>query len=283
MRVFKKNGDFSVHAISGTYVVILGMNMTQAAAKGLLGFAVHRTDHTENEEYWIKGFRTFKETLPDPKPGSLVSTQEHPVQAFLWGDYTAKASHKYTYKVVPMFGSPKRLQEGAVVEVDVSTEDEDQGKHAVYFNRGVAGSQAYARKFQNQPPDKVPGRAAFIWLSRGLEEAMLAYIGQAKDSSFSLRAAVYEFNYAPALEAFAAAAKAGADVKIVYDARPGKGHPVTESDKAIEAADIRRIMIPRTKSPNFIAHNKFIVLLENGKPVQVWTGSSNFPAAGIFG
>ena len=56
----------------------------------------------------------------------------------------------------------------------------------VYFNRGVAGSQAYARKFHNQPPDKVPNRAAFIWLSRGLEEAMLAYIGQAKGESYGL-------------------------------------------------------------------------------------------------
>ena len=132
MRVFKKNGDFSVNAISGTYVVLLGMNTTQPAAKGLLGFAVHRTDHTENEEYWIKGFRTFKETLPNPVPGSLVSTQEHPVQAFLWGDYTAKASHKYTYKVVPMFGTPQNLKPGTPVEVSVSTEEEDQGKRSLF-------------------------------------------------------------------------------------------------------------------------------------------------------
>src|SRR5215467_15138245 len=167
MRVFKKTGDVSVQAISGTYVVLLGMNTTQAAAQGLLGFAVYRTDHTENEAYWIKGFRTFKETLPHPVPGSLVSTREHPVQAFLWGDYTAKTRHQYTYKVVPIFGTPTNLREGVALEVDISTEDEDQGTHAVYFNRGVAGSQAYARKFQNRPPDKVPNRAAFIWLSRG--------------------------------------------------------------------------------------------------------------------
>jgi phosphatidylserine/phosphatidylglycerophosphate/cardiolipin synthase-like enzyme len=272
-----------VHAISGTYVVLLGINAKESATKGLLGFAVYRTDHTENEAYWIQGFRTFEETLPNPAPGALVSTHEHPVQAFLWGDYTAKANHRYTYKVVPVFGSPKNLQYDDAIELEVPTEIEDQGTHAVYFNRGVAGSQAYARKFRNLPPDKVPGRGAFIWLSRGLEEALLAYIGQANGKDYGLRAAVYEFNYAPVLQAFKAAAKSRADVKIVYDARPGNGHPVEESDKAIKKAGIRALMKKRTKNPSYIAHNKFIVLLKKGKPVQVWTGSTNLTEAGIFG
>src|SRR5690348_11349256 len=171
MRVRRKKEGFSVHAIPGTYVVLLGINAEAPAAKGLLGFAIYRADHTENEAYWIKGFRTFEETDPNPTPGTLVSTQEHPVQSFLWGDYTAKAKHKYTYRVVPMFGSPKSLRPGKPVDVPVSTEEEDQGIHAVYFNRGVAGSQAYARKFHNRPPDEVPDRKALIWLSRGLEEA----------------------------------------------------------------------------------------------------------------
>jgi len=83
VRVRKDNGRFSVHAISGTYVVLLGINAKESATKGLLGFAVYRTDHTENEAYWIQGFRTFEETLPNPAPGALVSTHEHPVQAFL--------------------------------------------------------------------------------------------------------------------------------------------------------------------------------------------------------
>jgi phosphatidylserine/phosphatidylglycerophosphate/cardiolipin synthase-like enzyme len=283
VRVREKNGKFSVQAISGTYVVLLGINAEQSATKGLLGFAIHRTDHTENEAYWIQGFRTFEATLPNPAPGALVSTYEHPVQAFLWGDYTAKTNHRYTYKVVPVYGSPTSLQYDDAIELNVQTEPEDQGTHAVYFNRGVAGSQAYARKFHNLSPDKVPGRAAFIWLSRGLEEALLAYIGQAKGKDYGLRAAVYEFSYAPVLQAFKAAAKSGADVKIVYDARPGTGHPVEESNKAIAKAGIRSLMKKRTKNPSYIAHNKFIVLLKKGKPVQVWTGSTNLTEAGIFG
>ena len=67
--------------------------------------------------------------------------------------------------------------------------------------------------------------------------------------------------------AFQAAGERCGDLKIIYDARPGKSHPVETSDKCIEAAKLRPWMIPRTANPSYIAHNKFIVLLKDGKPV----------------
>src|SRR5262245_40186149 len=181
MRIRNQNEAISVHAVAGSYVVLLGMDAQPEAAKGLLGFGIYRIDHTENEHYWLKGFKTFEATYPDPPPGMLVSTQEHPIQSFLWGDYTAKPDHQYTYQITPMYGQPKALEPGQPVSVQVNTESEGGGEHAVFFNRGVGGSQAYARKFQNRPPDKVPGRKAFNWLSRGLEEAMLNFIHQANN------------------------------------------------------------------------------------------------------
>jgi hypothetical protein len=152
MRKWKDNKKISVHAISGSHVILLGLDATSKARKGLLGFTIQRTDHTEDEKYWLKGFKTFKETVHNASPGQLVSTREHPIQAFQWGDYTAKPHHKYTYKVVPLYGKPSDIIEDDPVEVTISTEDEDQGVHAVYFNRGVAGSQAYNRKFGNTRP-----------------------------------------------------------------------------------------------------------------------------------
>ena len=38
---------------------------------------------------------------------------------------------------------------------------------------------------------------------------------------------------------------------------------------------------PRTRTT--IAHNKFLVLLRDGRPLQVWTGSTNITEGGIFG
>src|SRR5205814_1167057 len=109
---------------------------------------------------------------------------------------------------------------------------EELGDHAIYFNRGVAGSQAYVRLFGDKTPVEA-GPAAFKWLSRGLEESILAFIALAKDKSYSIRAAAYEFSYHPVLQAFKDAASRGADVKIVYDCR-ATPDPQKTSNAAID-------------------------------------------------
>ena len=282
MRFRSTNQGLSVHAIAGTNVVVLGLDLLQPDTAGLLGFALHRADHTENEQYWMRGFKTFEATYPSPPPGSLVSTREHPLQTFLWGDYTAKPDHKYTYTVVPLRGKPANLVEGPGTSVDVATESEDEGTHAVFFNRGVIGSQAYASKFHNLDPRKEkPDGPAHGWLSRGLEEAMKAFILRAKGKGFGLRAAVYEFNWRPVLETFRSAGKSGADVRIIYDNR--KGGPGAATKKAITEAKLKDgVTLKERKTETFIAHNKFIVLLKNDKPIEVWTGSTNITESGIL-
>ena len=105
MRKKEKSGPLSVRAIAGTHVVLLGIDMEEEASRGVLGFAIERIDHTENERYWLRGLRTFEQTDPGV-PGLLVSTLEHPFQSFLWGDYTAKMRHSYTYRIVAMRGNP---------------------------------------------------------------------------------------------------------------------------------------------------------------------------------
>jgi phosphatidylserine/phosphatidylglycerophosphate/cardiolipin synthase-like enzyme len=260
---------------------VLGFNAKKSAAESLLGFALYRQDHTENKEYWLPGFKTFEETVPDPVPGKWYSTLEHPVQSFQWGDYTAKINHDYTYRVVPLTGTPTNLIQGTPVEIRIQTESEDSGKHSVYFNRGVAGSQAYSAKFGNKSPEEIEDRRAFIWLSRGLEEAILQFIDRANSDEYGLRASVYEFSYYPVLEAFRRASENGADVKIVYDSR--QEYPRDATDESIEWANIRPLMIRRTQPKSYISHNKFIVLLKDSVPLEVWTGSTNFTNGGIFG
>lgn len=283
MRKKAANGPLSVHAVAGTYVVLLGMDMEEESSEGVLGFTIERTDHTEDERYWLRGFKTFEET--DPRvAGALVSTLEHPVQSFLWGDFTAKTRHSYTYRIVALRGKPKKLIQGESVEVRVDTEDDTTGEHAVFFNRGVAGSQAYARKLGNKPPDEVLGGEAWRWLSRGLEEALIGFIGQARGERYALRAALYEFQYPRALEAFKEASESKADVKVIYDARQNRANYPNEANReALKAAGIEAITIPREATPSYISHNKFVVLFEDGQPSQVWTGSTNLTAGGIFG
>src|SRR4029078_3182539 len=90
-------------------------------------------------------------------------------------------------------------------------------KHDVFFNRGVASSQAYARKFSNETPDKItdPTRKAAVldWLARDLKNALLGCIAQAgKDDA--LFACFYEFRQIEIVRAFQAAIRRRAEVRI---------------------------------------------------------------------
>ena len=279
MRQSKHDGNLTMRAFAGTHVVLLGWSMTKLKSRRVLGFAVHRTDHTEGEAFWLEGIKVFEETDPGTTKASLRS---HPVQGFTWSDFTAKPGHEYTYRVVALKGQPSDLHEEDAIAIKISTEVEDNGVHEVWFNRGAAASQEYVRRFENKPPDTPEiAKAAHEWLSRGLFEAMLEFISRAVDSHFSLRVAAYQFSYLPVLEALKAAKNRGADVRIIHDARDP--NVAAANNAAITVVQIKNICTERTAQPSAIAHNKFIVLLKNGAPTSVWTGSTNFTEGGIFG
>lgn len=305
MRTTASGGILKVRAIAGTYVVVLAWDLLagkKAKLNGCLGFAIERTefDVAGNvvESYWMRSIKRFKNKDKGLLPGTPVSTADHPIQTFQWGDYTAKPGRIYKYRIVPTYGSPKllTLDETAGVTVDVQTESEagpqtsaaaGEVRHDIYFNRGVIGSQAYAREFQNRKPDPSnPNSPEMVWLSRGLYEALQQFIGQATSEKFALRAAFYEFHYQPVANALAKAIEAGADVQIVYDSESSyKDENLATIQRA--GLDAAGAVIPRTVSEG-IRHNKFVVLLEQDasgeyQPRAVWTGSTNISDGGIFG
>ena len=336
MRKRSTKDGISVHAISGTEVILLGFDATEDAAEGLLGFRVERAKSATGRYTVLGGERPFQ-------GGGSARL----IQAFQWSDYTADPGERYWYRVTPVYGGPLDMVGGTSVDVAIKAENPDDGKHGVYFNRGAAGSQAYSRRFGEYrrwyldgvdrsgrmraqaflKPEDVPRQEAYTWLSRGLEEAMLDFVGQARGPRYSIRAALYELTYLPAVQAFVDALERGADVKIIHHAkregkwrfkqkrsegiktvttRPGRD-PVEYKDRFLEResepdsvcraanATVARVgvsdenhlealnemMIERTVTT--ISHNKFVVLLKDGEPIQVWTGSTNFTAGGIFG
>jgi phosphatidylserine/phosphatidylglycerophosphate/cardiolipin synthase-like enzyme len=286
-------------AIAGTYVVTLAWDFPpgrEAKREGLMGFAVERPELKGMdvvERYWMRSIKRFRDKDQGLLPGTPVSTADHPIQSFQWADYTAHTDRHYLYRIVPVYGPVKNLtlDEGSAVVLGITTEIEfllkpdaanDTARDDVYFNRGVIGSQAFARRFKNaDPKDASPKSEEMAWLSRGLYEALQAFIGLAKDEHFALRAAFYEFQYQPIANAFAKAVEAGADIKIVYDAESTYKH---ENELTIANAGLEQMgaVKPRTVSEG-IRHNKFIVLLEDETPIAVWTGSTNISEGGIFG
>src|SRR3954471_24691473 len=163
MRIRRTQGGLAVQAIVGTHAAFLGFDLTSDARKGCLGFALYRVDHTENESYWLSGFKTFRSVEPNPSSTVIYPSNRHPIQSMWWGDYSVKPQHDYTYTIVPVYGTPASPvidDDANSVSLDVSTAAPDTGVHGIYFNRGVAASQAYATKFGKKPSDLSPAKRA---------------------------------------------------------------------------------------------------------------------------
>ena len=289
MRATDTSGPLRLNAIAGTYVVMLGFDMDLSDSDGLLGFSIHRTSHDENEAGFLRGMKCFAATDPGFEAGARYSTYDHPIQSFQWADYSAKPGHRYTYRVNARKGTPETLIDFATAIVDVTTESEVGRVHDVHFNRGIAASQEYARRFGNRRPDEIGDpdslrNPAYEWLSRGLFESLVRFIRSASPND-ALRVAAYEFSYLPVLVVLKDALARGVDVQIVYDGREkdDKGRPGKPNREQVEFAGLAGVSVERTRPASVISHNKFIVLMKAGQAAEVWTGGTNFSRNGIFG
>ena len=109
VRARSPQGDVTVNAIAGTYVVLLGIDVAPGLVDGLLGFAIRRTDHAAGERHYLQNFRSFRANAD--AVGVARSSVHNPFQAFLWGDYAAEPERVYTYEVTAMYGTcPARLR-----------------------------------------------------------------------------------------------------------------------------------------------------------------------------
>lgn len=279
------SGLVDVRAISGTHVVFLALDMREQDARGLMGFAIQRTDLTEDETVWLRGNKTFASIRP-PTGFEDASSRQHPFQVFQWADYTAKPGYRYKYRVIPMFGRPGKLEEKPPTDVTIETEPLSAGKHDLHFNRGAIASQAFVQRFPGQTLDEA-GAPAYSWLARDLVPALVNFIGLAKNADYSLNAAIYELNvpeddqpWTDVLAAFKAASAAGADVKLIYHA--GSDDTGVKNGKVLKKVKFKSgVAIARRNAK--LMHNKFIVISHKGKPVAVWTGSTNLSRNALYG
>ncbi|CAE7424018.1 SLC2A3 [Symbiodinium sp. CCMP2592] len=231
------------------------------------------------------------------------------IQEFKWGDYTTKPNTRYRYTLCAIHGDPqigidsspsggpaKRgpgLHVAAQVELEVVIPAAD-GDHQVFFNRGVAGSQRFARLSTGTRESGPRSWEQWQWLSNGLEEALLSFIGRAH-KGFELRCAFYEAHYPPVMRALAAAERRGASVQIVMDwkiaswsddkkvwSQRGPQHLNYWALAESGLLNSGRVF-HRTRPLAAISHNKFIILTAPDGALSVWTGSTNITAGAIFG
>jgi len=293
----RRTGGYQVFAVTGVNTVSFAIDAGKASTSGLLGFAVERIDRLEKQRFYMPGFKVFRSVIPHPGPHLGVSTFEHPVQSFVWDDFTGKPDRAYEYVFHPLKGTSRNIdRRAAPIHIRVRTEPlYTRGEHDVFFNRGVASSQAYERKFGNRPPDEQPTRArqleAAQWLSRDLDEAILQFIRRARKGD-TLLGCFYEFRYLPVAWELRKAITRGVTVRLILDAKKngagegGDDFPRVDNLATLQDANILLDnVVLREARRTCIQHNKFMVLLKGAaqRPSAVWTGSTNLSVGAIHG
>ena len=156
-------GGIRVFAVTGTNTVSFGIDANAASRAGLLGFAVERIDPAKNERYFVHGFKVFRERRAARRTRTtVVSTFEHPIQSLVWDDFTGGRGDRTRYEFHPLAGDAEEPRPLAARRRDRRrrpSRSTARAAHDVFFNRGVASSQAYARRFGNLPPDQQPTAA----------------------------------------------------------------------------------------------------------------------------
>ena len=292
MRVLVANpqDDFRVKAYAGTNGVLLAMDLAEPRRKGLLGFAIEKQQGDKPWQFLFNSltFPGKEHTFPQfhATPSDIA-----PLQKFRWADYAVYPGTTMHYRVHLAYGTADAPVLGESLELSITSDDGHPANQSVIFNRAVAASQAFQRKFpdldaqisanKNMPIEAWPD-AARQWLENGLLGRLRGVIERAPDGEWALDIAIYEYQLQAIIDTVNAAFDRGVQVRVLYHAKPG------DEDTAMNEASLAKLpdTSKRGRVTHDIFHDKFIVLsrIAGGErqPQAVLCGSTNFTANGVY-
>jgi phosphatidylserine/phosphatidylglycerophosphate/cardiolipin synthase-like enzyme len=305
MRRLSELNGIRVKAYSGTTGILLAFDIQPDKRKNLLGFAISReilSGPYTGRIGWLQGILDFPGTTK--AQGELIATNVAPIQKFRWSDYAVYPNTGYCYTVQPVYSSSstpvtaanRSLYLEAGPRVEIATQSFD-GEDAIIFNRAVASSQAFSRRFPDLDAEIETARAAralstkalpqraLNWLSRGLVEKIKSFLAEAKDAEWAIDLAIYEYHLPCLHDAMVAAGKRGVKLRVVYHAKPND--PATlDNEKLLNNPPLSNATL-YARLTNKIMHNKFAILSkknQSGKytPVAVLAGSTNWTENGCY-
>ena len=241
-----------------------GSTSTPELADGLMGFAIERTDHTEGERAYLCNSLLFEANDKGAEPRLLrrCGTRAGVHVGRLHGQATARlhlqghgdardAGEARAAARRPRCTSRRGSRRRHARRLVQPRRRRLVGLPAALRHRGAAEGARTARR--------TSGSRA------GSRRRWSRSSARPSTSATSCARRCTSSTSGPCCQALAVAAKAGADVEVVVHEVPKKGDNTPARNlAAIEKAGHRRDLHPRTKTK--IAHNKFVVLLHDGKP-----------------
>ena len=87
MRARNIANELEAYAVAGTHTAVLSFDF-KTKPQNLLGLAIERRDLTTGRIIWLEGQKCFQSIVPNPVKGQKYPTHLHPIQSFMWKDFT---------------------------------------------------------------------------------------------------------------------------------------------------------------------------------------------------
>jgi phosphatidylserine/phosphatidylglycerophosphate/cardiolipin synthase-like enzyme len=286
MATIKNNKGQSI-ILANSDVVYLWWTYPQKI-KNCLGFSIHRIINGVEDKkglYATVGFSIVNDPRKSPQ-----TTDQWPIQSFNWKDLYAPHEKEIAYKIIPMIDTKndwKCLTPDETLSIETETVNRTQkyGVFEIIFNRGLLSTQAFSeieRKGLNKE-DLISEAKGLIsepnseWRKR-LGGQIISNIRSFFGQKGKFYCALYELSDQELIEILVNSQNA----EIILSSSDSNVQSRKILHDAMESEILK--IYDRNMTSNSIGHNKFVVYVnENGVPISVLTGSTNWTPTGLCG
>jgi phosphatidylserine/phosphatidylglycerophosphate/cardiolipin synthase-like enzyme len=282
------------------------------------GFAIQRRIKRKGKKKTEEDFLPNRTGFENEKAPTLTNgkangkgpfikpSTEWPFQRFSWTDHDAETGDTVSYRIIPMIrnaaGELEQLESEASEFSESRVLGTSKGQFKPFFNRGFVMSQFMTRflkerklsldQFKDTIKDK-DDQTIRHFLSGDLRLALLKELDTALKTGGQVFAALFELSDDELIGALEKL-KSNANVVLANGSvQKKKGETAEDARRRDENEDARKRLLKkgvdvkverkdRFISPGALGHNKFLVRTDKkGKPVSVWTGSTNWAPTGL--
>jgi phosphatidylserine/phosphatidylglycerophosphate/cardiolipin synthase-like enzyme len=247
--------------------------------------------------------------------GDHVPSDQRPFRMFSWTDHGVGAGDKVRYRVVPFLAgtTAPSVELASAWSKRVTLGPAKNARNRAFFNRGFVISQFISRyldehfpgmnriaalkKFKDEITTKLDNTIR-VFLSGEVRTALLDLLDGVTQGDGEVYAALFELGddeliqHLLPLGGRAHLVLANGSIEVKKDPQTHKAlETAAEARKRDENRAARKQLRQhgvdvqtknRFVSPGALAHNKFLVVTDKkGKPVKVWTGSTNWTTTGL--
>lgn len=295
------NKGLTLKVYRGDRAILIAFNLEEQQTPNLAGFAIKVTDPDGKSEF-LKNRLSFtspitSETTMPQRENIRTPSNEAPFQKFRWvwfppvvrpGSYTIEATAMYHSNA----SDPLKLTEGTSTSVPIEIEPvhPDFPHFELGFTSGYLSAQFYAQRFENkaiQPTnptfdfDTTSFQEQYEFLGGHAREMIFRLLDETlADPSLTLDVFAYDFDEPDIIRTLG---KLGNRLRIILD--NSKDHAKQGAPELDALAEMRRlageanVVIGHFKR---FAHKKIFIQKQNGTPIKVLTGSTNFSVRGLY-